>query len=477
MAGDATELSRATYEYSEIAEDDIRLLCLESDPADRQLRFSLQPYSRDEAPSYVAISYHWGDEPPIHEIILNGRLMYARPYIWQALSHITTEPEALEKKWSHFWCDSICINQANVREKSEQIRRMFRTFEDALVVIAWLGPIYEDHRRNDRNKDLECPDWRGLIPWIGTTLSNEDIWSRELFQRPYLYRIWVVQELIAAKRVMFLLGNARLTYLDRPSIWALNWRKGGTLVTYAFGSHRDLKLPLPIPLLFALQPLLVPLIYISVVLTYPGERVLSLLSEYRMEGFRHVLSFLWLAYLLAWVALAGTALYDVDILSMVFPELSYNALPSLESWLIFTRHSSCSNPKDRIFALLNLLSPAESAILNVFFPDYDLSLERIQLITLAFLEQEGISKIGPSEHVKYCELLQIRSRDLAEEMKAKTLPNSNVKKSMLLNSKDESSHKVRIAALSIVASTPLSSELAAQIELLKRKPWYIQREI
>jgi hypothetical protein len=49
--------------------------------------------------------------------------------------------------------------------------------------------------------------------------------------------------------------------------------------------------------------------------------------------------------------------------------------------------SSCSDPRDRVFALLGLVLDDERDILCHFFPDYSLSLEKVMHITISFLAQ------------------------------------------------------------------------------------------
>jgi hypothetical protein len=38
------------------------------------------------------------------------------------------------------WVDAICINQANLQERGEQVRFMWQIYNNADCVIAWLGP-------------------------------------------------------------------------------------------------------------------------------------------------------------------------------------------------------------------------------------------------------------------------------------------------------------------------------------------------
>ena len=53
----------------------------------------------------------------------------------------------------------------------------------------------------------------------------------------------------------------------------------------------------------------------------------------------------------------------------------------------YTSECDCHDPRDRIFALLSILPENEREVLGHFFPDYSLSLETAQLLTMAFLRQ------------------------------------------------------------------------------------------
>lgn len=45
----------------------------------------------------------------------------------------------------------------------------------------------------------------------------------------------------------------------------------------------------------------------------------------------------------------------------------------------------CTDPKDRVFALLSVIPQQERETLGHFFPDYAMSLEKVQLLTIAYL--------------------------------------------------------------------------------------------
>lgn len=50
-------------------------------------------------------------------------------------------------------------------------------------------------------------------------------------------------------------------------------------------------------------------------------------------------------------------------------------------------YSECTDPRDRIFALLSLTEKEERKLLSAIFPDYTISTEKVMLITMAYLKQ------------------------------------------------------------------------------------------
>ena len=94
--------------------------------------------------------------------------------------------------WTHIWVDAICINQRDEREKSQQVRAMDKVYSNAVAMSAWLGL----HR---------APNW---MQWreVGVKTLESSDWFLfenvlEIAERAYWSRMWIVQELVLAKRI------------------------------------------------------------------------------------------------------------------------------------------------------------------------------------------------------------------------------------------------------------------------------------
>ncbi len=105
------------------------------------------------------------------------------------------------------WVDAICINQQDLVERSHQVTLLRNTFEIAKNVIVWLG---ED--TGDANEAFEILRAINLSPSSGADIVNL-IYSqsgkamKKLLERSWFRRIWVVQELVCARKATMKCGN------------------------------------------------------------------------------------------------------------------------------------------------------------------------------------------------------------------------------------------------------------------------------
>ena len=138
-------LSRVPYQYTPLNDDlkEIRLLILHEGDFEADLNISIHtaPLTPDNIPTYEALSYVWGSlESPIdihvglHTLAFTQNLAEALPYL-----RYKDKPRTL-------WIDAICVNQKVLRERSRQVRRMADLYRLADRVVVWLGPEKEDSK-------------------------------------------------------------------------------------------------------------------------------------------------------------------------------------------------------------------------------------------------------------------------------------------------------------------------------------------
>jgi hypothetical protein len=146
--------SDVSYEYSPLRSspsgysgDEFRLLVLLPGRDDDEIRCEIRHASLDGPPQYEALSYTWGDPKGEESLVPcrgdpnasytikvdSGHLLvkYNLNCALKQLRH-DTNPRTL-------WIDAICINQGNGEEKNHQVKAMVRIYSGASRILAWLG--------------------------------------------------------------------------------------------------------------------------------------------------------------------------------------------------------------------------------------------------------------------------------------------------------------------------------------------------
>lgn len=183
--------------------------------------------SLDERPDYTALSYVWGKRSSNDPTLLvDGHPLQINASLWQACQELTTHMNPVK-----LWVDQICIDQNNEVEKAQQVQLMSRIYEQAQRVVGWLG----DH---DNDSQLAFD----LLVVLGYLLHANEVqaeseWRRAVYalrkdkhlhnlgdlfdpskrmvqaadclvQRPWFYRLWVVQEVALASTLELRCGNS-----------------------------------------------------------------------------------------------------------------------------------------------------------------------------------------------------------------------------------------------------------------------------
>jgi len=137
--------------YKALVSDEIRRLRLESEGD--ELRCELFYEKLGTRPSYVALSYSWGDEARRKRIVLNGKPFSVTTNLEEALRQMRSRGIPV------LWVDTLCIKQDDNDEKSRQVVRMFAIYQRADEVAVWTGPhadgsevVMKDDRRSPKSR-------------------------------------------------------------------------------------------------------------------------------------------------------------------------------------------------------------------------------------------------------------------------------------------------------------------------------------
>jgi hypothetical protein len=117
-----------------ITGDTIRLLEIQPGRQPEALRCRLVEFSLSTDPVYSAISYEWGISNVYVTISLNNKPFGIRPNLWAFLMHIR-DPELTKV----VWVDAVCINQNDMTERGAQVAMMGEIYNRAQSVLIWLG--------------------------------------------------------------------------------------------------------------------------------------------------------------------------------------------------------------------------------------------------------------------------------------------------------------------------------------------------
>ncbi|KAI0121869.1 HET-domain-containing protein [Daldinia grandis] len=188
----------SSFKYESLLKGSIRILQLKPELKDGRPQLYIKTYKRQNVPEYISMSYCWGQHPESESVYLDGQPFLVRSNLFQLLLHLRHHCREYSE-WHYFWIDAICIDQSNIEEKTEQVSQMENTYRNAGMIVAWLGmPVgFENNERagKDHTSKLSSP-----------TFVDEIIGS------PYWSRMWIVQELILAKKITLLYGHFRLPW-------------------------------------------------------------------------------------------------------------------------------------------------------------------------------------------------------------------------------------------------------------------------
>jgi hypothetical protein len=274
--------------------------------------------------SYIAISYTWGDTEETRNIILNGHEFPITESLWGALQRLRSRSFPVI-----IWADALCINQQNVNERNLQVQSIADIYGKAYSVAVWLGPEADNsHEAIDLMHELlEAEAKEEGMGW----LVRDIIGSRRqtpylqalvnLFHRDYWTRLWVVSEITNAVNITVYCGSS-----------ALPWR------LYAAASHMCLKYG---PELDAAQK----------------ETIAEGVSPEPTSTSR-------------WSTALGVygpgLIRDQGFLK--------SSTSSLLPALLFYRDRTCTDPRDKVYGILSMLSAYER---SEFLVDYSLPVGHV----------------------------------------------------------------------------------------------------
>lgn len=184
------------YKYDKIdtAREQIRLFRI--DKSKNSIFCIIDTFELDAAPEYHAVSYEWGPATVMRDACVNDGVLKIRDNLYQLLLRLLHDEEEV----GYLWVDQICINQADVGERNHQVGLMSQVYSCAASVIIWLGDcgILPDYELREIN--LEFWGLEDFEPdYVQDCAVNDKILT-SLLQNNYFSRLWIIQEILLAKK-------------------------------------------------------------------------------------------------------------------------------------------------------------------------------------------------------------------------------------------------------------------------------------
>ncbi|KAK5732452.1 hypothetical protein LTR17_010508 [Elasticomyces elasticus] len=261
------------YQPLNVNKQEIRVLyLLPAYDLDAPICVDVKTVSLTDKPYYEALSYAWGDASDTTAIFVR-KAHTTRPSLSSSVTWYDTTPlippdsfqvpitvtlhGALRRlRWTNkarvLWADAICINQANLSEKNEQVSMMGDIYRAANDVSIWLGEDESPHTKRSRDLCLQphygmhtiqedevadaspATKWGWQAACIREFHNDVNFAGQEhqrldakgeksemailayalydLLSRPWFTRLWVIQALALAKQAVFLVGSSILPF-------------------------------------------------------------------------------------------------------------------------------------------------------------------------------------------------------------------------------------------------------------------------
>jgi hypothetical protein len=183
-------------------------------------------------PKYEALSYTWGGEDNKKVINLDGQDFKTFQNLEAALHRLRKK-----SKMRTLWIDAICINQDDIKERGEQVVQMRQIYEQAEQVLIWLGEpgdggtvgmksfatshaslsnnisIWKMQRKNGIGRSIKESWAAGAVGEVETTFQEAEAGEvAQLLDRPWWQRVWIVQEVVLAKKAVIMCGSDEVSW-------------------------------------------------------------------------------------------------------------------------------------------------------------------------------------------------------------------------------------------------------------------------
>lgn len=187
--------------------------------------YQLVTMSLDDPVPYETVSYCWGDHEKKYRInLMDGSFLMVTQSLGTQLAELSSH-----SKTGYLWIDQVCIDQANLVERAQQVKVMRDIYASGTRVLVSLGlpnlslrPLFTlvdlalEYELNQRSVvDLQGALSDYMLSGGQTPRLLPPFWRAmvDLLRHPWFTRAWVFQECVLSPTVVFVFGE-RLVSLD-----------------------------------------------------------------------------------------------------------------------------------------------------------------------------------------------------------------------------------------------------------------------
>ncbi|EOO00383.1 putative het domain containing protein [Phaeoacremonium minimum UCRPA7] len=252
-------MASTIYRALDSAQHEIRLLkLLPAADFQDEIRCKLVYITLDNVEPYEALSYTWGKVEFSHPIVLDGESFKITANLDSALRYLRWPSEERT-----LWVDAVCINQMDIGERSHQVTLMKDIYQHCQTDLVWLGPnpsdlevppsVADPEEREKREEAAKKQQEKSIVDMAKgvalmkkihdkdiTTLNSmraewEERWTSKYYEKdgknrwlvswederalnslfywPRIWkRIWVMQELSCAPKILLVAGRETLDW-------------------------------------------------------------------------------------------------------------------------------------------------------------------------------------------------------------------------------------------------------------------------
>jgi hypothetical protein len=195
VPADTLCLTASTTKYRMETTGDLQILELLPWSFGDPLHCRLRVAAIESDPVYDALSYMWGDRSNEGSIILDDETFSVTASLENALRHVRQRDSVI-----CLWADTICINQGDIKERSNQVHLMKEIYSRSELVRVWIDVDLPPD--DPAVRKLFTLQLQGTVDQLG---DDPEFWKPllPLLQNQYWDRLWIHQELVFAPKLVF----------------------------------------------------------------------------------------------------------------------------------------------------------------------------------------------------------------------------------------------------------------------------------